>query len=201
MEGGAVICRDRELSDLFRLLRAHGWARNAKYAQPAQVEGIDRRYMFLNWGFNVRPTEPQAGFGLEQLKRVRAYHDRRIANAAYLIEHLMPYNALMRSMDVHPKAECSWFALPLVLSEFCPFTRSQFLKHLEKNGVETRPIVTGNVARQPVCRMFPELQDNKLPGADVVHERGFYMGIHPLGSREKLDRLLGVMRDFVQPYR
>ena len=70
MEGGMIICRDQSLSDLFRLLRAHGWGRNAKYIKPQSQNGLDPRYMFLNWGFNVRPTELQASFGLEQLQKV-----------------------------------------------------------------------------------------------------------------------------------
>ena len=28
-----------------------------------------KNFNFVNWGFNVRPTELQAGFGLEQIKK------------------------------------------------------------------------------------------------------------------------------------
>ena len=71
-------CRDQTLSDVFRLLRAHGWARNTKYLQIESQAGLDPRYMFVNWGFNVRPTELQSGFGLEQLKRFPGFHRQRL---------------------------------------------------------------------------------------------------------------------------
>ncbi len=200
MEGGGIICSDPDLSDLLRLLRAHGWARNTKHMAPVVMDGLDPRYMFLNWGFNVRPTELQAGFGLEQLKRLGVFQSQRLQNATYLMRSLERYGALMRSIEVHPKAECSWFAVPLMLRESCPFDRSVLLKHLEANGVETRPIVAGNVARQPVCSIFPELQGPPLPGADLVHERGFYIGLHPFAARESLDRLTGVFDSFLKSY-
>jgi CDP-6-deoxy-D-xylo-4-hexulose-3-dehydrase len=148
MEGGAIVCQDRKLSDLLRLLRAHGWARNAKYTEQTQVEGVDSRYTFLNWGFNVRPTELQAGFGLEQLKRMEGFHDQRRKNAAYLLAQLEKYSGLLKSMVVHPNGECSWFAMPIMLDAACPFVKGALLEYLEQNGVETRPVVTGNVARQ-----------------------------------------------------
>lgn len=200
MEGGAIVCRDRELSDHFRLLRAHGWARNVKYAEPTRVGGLDPRYQFLNWGFNVRPTELQAGFGLEQLKRLGSFNAQRLDNAAYLLTHLEPYSSLIHSMEVNSKADCSWFALPLLLSESCPFERAALLEHLELAGVETRPVVAGNIARQPVCALFPDLQDTHLPGADVVHDRGFYIGLHPFAARDNLDRLIDLLDSFLREF-
>jgi CDP-6-deoxy-D-xylo-4-hexulose-3-dehydrase len=200
MEGGAIVCQDRKLSDLLRLLRAHGWARNAKYTEQTQVEGVDSRYTFLNWGFNVRPTELQAGFGLEQLKRMEGFHDQRRKNAAYLLAQLEKYSGLLKSMVVHPNGECSWFAMPIMLDAACPFVKGALLEYLEQNGVETRPVVTGNVARQPACALFPELQETHLPGADAVHTRGFYIGIHPFESQANLDRLAELFAIFLRPY-
>ena len=197
MEGGMIICHDQTLSDLFRLLRAHGWARNAKYIMPAPVEGLDPRYMFLNWGFNVRPTELQAGFGLEQLRRLPAFNAQRLKNVVYFQKYLNRHAAIMRLMEVLPDAECSWFALPIMLTSECPFKKEEFLGYLEEQGVETRPIVAGNLTRQPVCQLYPELQELNLPGADAVHERGFYLGLHPFEATKNLDRLVETFEQFI----
>jgi CDP-6-deoxy-D-xylo-4-hexulose-3-dehydrase len=66
--------------------------------------------------------------------------------------------------------------------------------------VETRPIVAGNLARQPVCDVFPELQDASLPGADIVHERGFYLGLHPLDATRQLDQLAETFERFIREH-
>ena len=195
-----IICQDQPLSDLFRLLRAHGWARNTKYIHVEQQGDLDPRYMFLNWGFNVRPTELQASFGLEQLKRLPIFHAQRLKNVAHFQDYLSRHADLMCTMEVHPKSECSWYALPIVLTADCPFSKAEFLSHLEEQGVETRPIVAGNLARQPVCQMFPELQETRLPGADVVHERGFYLGLHPFDGRRNLDRLAEIFEQLIRQH-
>jgi CDP-6-deoxy-D-xylo-4-hexulose-3-dehydrase len=200
MEGGMIICHDQSLSDLFRLLRAHGWARNAKYITPESKEGLDPRYMFLNWGFNVRPTELQAGFGLEQLRRLPAFNAQRLQNVAYFQKYLNRHSAIMRLMEVLPDAECSWFALPIMLTQECPFNKEEFLAFLEEQGVETRPIVAGNLTHQPACKLFPELQELNLPGADAVHKRGFYLGLHPFEATKNLDRLAETFEQFIRRY-
>ncbi len=198
MEGGMITCQDQQLSDLYRVLRAHGWARNTKYKPAEPQDGIDQRYLFLNWGFNLRPTELQAGFGLEQLKRWPAFHIQRLQNAAYFQSYIERHRDLMRLMHVEPDAECSWFALPIMLTPECPFKKAEFLEYLDKQGIETRPIVAGNLARQPVCRLFPELRAGDLPGADAIHERGFYLGLHPFDAKQNIDRLVDSFEKFIR---
>jgi CDP-6-deoxy-D-xylo-4-hexulose-3-dehydrase len=200
MEGGMIVCRDRILSDVFRLLRAHGWARNTKYLQVEPQAGLDPRYMFINWGFNVRPTELQAGFGLEQLKRLPSFNAQRVKNVEYFNNYLRRYLDLMRLMEVNPQAECSWFALPIVLTADCPFSKDKFLSYLEAMGVETRPVVAGNLTLQPACQLYPELQDANLPGANIVHERGFYLGLYPFDSTQALDRLAETFEQFIRKH-
>ena len=200
MEGGMICTDNAELSDLFRLLRAHGWARNLRHRTADPVDGIDERYVFLNWGLNVRPTEMQAAFGLEQLTRLSDFTAWRQRNAAHFAGHIERFNGLVRMMEVHPLAECSWFALPLMLSPDCPFDKRSLVAFLEEQGVETRPIVAGNLARQPVRELFPELRDMDLPGADIVHERGFYVGLHPVDGRAHLDRLAELIETFIRSH-
>ena len=106
----------------------------------------------------------------------------------------------MRLMEVLPDAECSWFALPIMLTSECPFRKEDFLAYLEDKGIETRPVVAGNLAHQPVCKMFPELQEGNLPGADAIHDRGFYLGLHPFDSTQNLDRLADTFELFIQRY-
>lgn len=199
MEGGMVCTDDTELSDLLRVLRAHGWARNTKYLELPRSD-VDPRYMFVNWGLNVRPTEIQAAFGLEQLERLRDFQAARLRNVEYAKELFAPFQSFMRSIDVAPNAECAWFALPFLLAEGLPFRKRELLQYLDGSGIETRPIVAGNLMRQPVHRIFPELGGMDLAGADAVHDRGFYIGLYPVDSREQLERVAAVIDAFFGPY-
>lgn len=197
MEGGMVCTDDPELSDLLRLLRAHGWARNTRYKEPAQVQGVDSRYVFWNWGFNVRPTELQAAFGLEQLRQLDGFLRARTRNAERFSAYLSAHAGTIRLMEVDPRSECSWFALPMMVSDDSPFTRAELVEYLEGHGIETRPIVAGNLARQPACDYFPELQGSDLPGADAVHDRGLYIGLHA-DDGKLIDRLIETFEAFLK---
>lgn len=197
MEGGMIVCQDEKLSDTYRLLRAHGWARNTKHRSLTETPGVDPRYTFLNWGFNVRPTELQAGFGLIQLDRLPGFQAMRAANVAQFQRLMEPLSEVLQLMEVSDRSTCSWFALPLLVAADAPFTRDELTAHLEGEGVETRPIVAGNLARHPVVDLYPQLRHADLPGADRIHSDGFYLGLHPVEAASKLDRLVGVLADFV----
>lgn len=197
MEGGMILTKDAEFAERLRLLRAHGWSRNLRNPPPAE-SGIDPRYTFLNWGFNVRPTELQSGFGLVQLARFDEFQAHRDRNAAQAVERLQEHADFLHLMHVPAPGTCSWFALPVLVDEQAPFTRDEITGYLERHGVETRPIVTGNIAKHPAVRGFEKVMSfGALPGADAVHERGFYLGLHPVDGTDDLDRVFALLDRFV----
>lgn len=192
-----VSSNDPQIRDALRMLRAHGWTRNLD-RNDDRLKGfdVDPRYAFVNWGFNVRPTELQAGFGIEQLKKLPAFNSHRDKLANLFFEALERWPSLKKPV-VHPDAKPAWFALPLMIEPDAAFTRKQLTEYLENQGVETRPIVAGNIAKHPVSQVFPELHEHALPGADQVHARGFYIGLSPMSTEENMERLIGVFDAFM----
>ena len=201
MEGGMVSVTDVAVAEQLRLLRAHGWVRNVdpRGYQLEKYPDIDPRYAFVNWGLNVRPTEVQASFGLHQLEKADLFAQRRAQMAGRFIKYLakQPWLTMPR---VHRKAVPSWLALPLMVSHKAPFKKAELTTFLEKHGVETRPIVTGNVARHPVGKLFPEFQTRAYPGADEIHARGFYIGLSPLQDDDAIPRLIETFDQFLKKY-
>lgn len=197
MEGGMVVTNDAQASDRLRILRAHGWLRNTRHTK-FDLEGrdVDPRYAFVGWGFNVRPTELQAGFGLHQLAKLPEFNLRRAALARRFFSFIGRSHWLSAPI-VDEKATPSWMALPVLLHPEAPFTRAQLTDYLEGHGVETRPIVTGNLLRHPAAERFPDLADSPLPGADAVHARGFYIGLSPFVSDTEMDRLIEAFSAFL----
>ncbi len=198
MEGGMVAVSDLAMAEQLRVLRAHGWVRNVDPGsyQLHRYPDIDARYAFVNWGLNVRPTEVQAGFGIRQLEKADAFSRRRAEMAAQFGAFIAacPWLEMPR---VAFKAVPSWLAFPLMVAKDAPFTRAKITAFLENNGIETRPIVAGNVARHPVGQLFSEFQERDFPGADEVHQRGFYIGLSPLQSDENISRLIATFDAFL----
>lgn len=196
MEGGMILTQDPDLAERYRLLRAHGWSRNLR-RPPAVQEGLDPRYTFLSWGFNVRPTELQAGFGLVQLERFPGFQEHRNANARLFLDRMKPYADRLRVMSVPDGGECSWFALPMIVQDGAGFTRDDLAAYLEAQGVETRPIVAGNLAAHPASHGFPNLEFGDLPGAELIHERGLYLGLHPVDGSTSIERVAELLSTFL----
>ncbi len=173
MEGGAIATNNAHLADCVRMLRAHGWTRdqwNMHGRSPS-------RFDFIGTGFNFRPTELNAAFGLVQLGKLDSMNECRKNNAKYIAADFRATNGhfvewLMPSCH---DAEPSWFALPFVLREGLPYTRDDVTDYLEDRGYETRPIAGGNLARQPAFARMRDWTAGNLPGADVIHDRGFYV--------------------------
>ena len=203
MEGGMVVVNGVDEAEQIKLLRAHGWTRNInslKYLS-SQYQDIDPRYAFVNWGLNVRPTEVQAGFGICQLQKIDDFSEKRARLAGMFSSFIKKRDNLISMPHVHDKAVPSWLALPLMVRRDAPFTKQEITAHLESSGVETRPIVTGNVARHPVGQLFPEFKTRDFPGADEIHERGFYIGLSPFHSEENMERLIEVFSSYFDTMR
>jgi CDP-6-deoxy-D-xylo-4-hexulose-3-dehydrase len=196
MEGGMITCPDAETADQLRILRAHGWLRNVDPATFRLADDeLDPRYAFINWGFNVRPTEVQAGFGLHQLEKLPAFNRRRDILAGRFFDFVDHLPCFTRPV-VHPLARPSWLALPVLVRPDAPFSRREITTFLEQNGVETRPIVAGNLAKQPAAKLFG-LDGGNFPGADEIHWQGFYVGLSPMQDDQGFDRLLDLIHGFV----
>lgn len=199
IEGGMVVCNDPELADHLRVLRAHGWTRHLSPERRAREEAaspdIDPRFLFVDQGYNLRPTDVQAAIGLVQFDRRLEFLKRRREVAAVWMALRDELSALFEPIRFEPGA--SHFALPMLLRPDAP-PRQVLFDWLEANGVETRPLVAGNLARQPALAHMAHRIAGPLPGADALHERGLYLGIHPNQSDADIAWLGEVLRAFAQ---
>ena len=183
-EGGMVVCHTLEDYDLLKCLRAHGWSRELSNRPELERLNpqVDPRFLFVNVGFNLRPMEIQAAFGLCQLERLKEMNKNRNANRDHLIESLR-INPKWNNQLTFPVASegvaPAWFGFPCLLkAEFSHHQRS-YLNFLSEHGVENRPIVSGNFTRQPALKLFNVHCDpTAFAGAEAINDRGFFIGLH-----------------------
>ena len=184
MEGGMVCTSDPDFADCCRQLRAHGWIRDLRYPRSIPRFIGDPRYHFIGRGFNFRPTELQGALGLVQLARLDEFNAWRSEHHDFLSTHIRPEhcNPVFHVMPETYMAAPAWFAMPFVLKPDLPYSRQDVFDYLGKYGIETRPIVGGNLARQPAFSQFRNFASSTLDNADVIHDRGFYIGLPPFES-------------------
>ena len=70
-EGGIVCAKNSKDFEVIKSLRSHGWSRGLSRSKKIakKYKNIDKNWIFINSGFNLRPTDINAAIGIEQLKR------------------------------------------------------------------------------------------------------------------------------------
>ena len=85
-EGGMICCKDTNDYNIIKSLRSHGWSRGTSYENKIYKKNkfLDKKFIFFNSGYNLRPTEISAAIGLSQFKRlsnmisIRTYNRNKI---------------------------------------------------------------------------------------------------------------------------
>jgi CDP-6-deoxy-D-xylo-4-hexulose-3-dehydrase len=188
MEGGMVVTDSVDKERNYRLLRTHGW-------EPIE----DEYFHFPIWGFNLRPTELQGVFGTVQMGRLDEFKAARQRNFDRLTANIRG-DGCLTGIRVLPDCEPAWHGYPIMVSSDALYTKKQLCRYLNERGVETRPIVAGNLARQPAAMNDPRVIAGPLPGADAVHDRGFYIGLASFDDAEGTTYVAETISDFLKAY-
>ena len=198
-EGGLCFTDNFELMELMRILRAHGWSREAdrkEYYETA-YPNIDPRFIFVNIGYNLRPTEVQAVIGMKQLPKLDGFKvHRERAHYKYRSE-LAKHKEFLRFQVDLENTTVSWFGFGIILTDQAKFTVKEITSYLQSHGIETRPIIAGNMARHPALEMFPHRISGDLNNCDTIMNRGFAIGCHQAITEEQQNYVIGVIDEFM----
>ncbi|MEX0698168.1 MAG: DegT/DnrJ/EryC1/StrS family aminotransferase [Acidimicrobiia bacterium] len=171
IEGGVISVDDPDLADELRLLRAHGLAREStRFASYAAASpDVDSKFLFVETGLNFRSTEINAFLGLRQLQKLDGFIEIRNRNLEALLDNAP--NFLWRDFDT---SGVSSYALPLIAVDRA---RAIHVREVvDQLGIESRPVVAGNLAKQPFMNR-PEVSSySSLDVADHVDKHGIYVG-------------------------
>lgn len=193
-----VVSTDADRVEAAKPIRAHGWPREMddRKAIAAQYPEFDERYLFLTPGLNVRPTELQGAFGIHQMDRLEEFVEHRRANAHRLNEALADYDDLFRHQSEQDGGRHTYYGYPLLVRENAPFSRDEFATYLEDHGIETRPIMGGNLAQHPAFEVL-ERRAGDLETAQAIHDRGLFFGNHHHIHEAHIAHIVGTIENFV----
>jgi CDP-6-deoxy-D-xylo-4-hexulose-3-dehydrase len=214
-EGGAVVTNNEELSFTVRSLRDWGRACvcpvcaiavNPNAFCPlrfskAVIPDYDRKYTYINIGYNLKPLDLQAAFGLQQIKRLPDFIEKRKNNFKRLREELLQFEEYFILPESLPKADPCWFAFPLTVRDDAPFKQKDIVQYLEKHQVMTRPLFAGNILKQPAYVDIDYRAIGKLENTDRVMRSAFFVGVHPGIDEQRLNYMIDVFNKFMKQTR
>ena len=194
LEGGVCISKDFELAELMRIIRAHGWVRETKEPQKYfdSFPDIDERFLFVNLGYNLRLTEVGGAMGSVQLPKLEHFVKDRRKNSQTLLEGLKQFDSVLSFQKETPKGMHSWFGFPIIVSDNALFTANKLREYLETNGIETRPIICGNIAQQPAVQMYSHRISGDLKHSSHVMNNGLAIACHQSLSEEACDHIIQI---------
>jgi len=192
IEGGMVCTDDKDLAEMLVISRANGWDRNLTAVQQQKWRSrfdvksqFEAKYAFYELGFNVRPTEITGFLGLYQMQFLDENISRRQANYNH-IESFVRSNPHFISLNRSHIKLLSNFALPMICKT--PELREHYLRQFSGAGIEIRPIIAGNMVKQPFFKKHIQ-KTYSLPGADFIHDCGFYCGNYPELTQADLETI------------
>lgn len=195
VEGGMVCTDSIEVSDMLKIVRSNGWGRNLPEAKREyliklhNISPAQERYSFYDLGYNFKPTEITGFLGLQQLPYLHEIITLR-EKIYKSFESIIKKNEDFIPTYSKNLSVISCFAIPVICT--CPEIKDKYLKKFSDAQVETRPVITGNIQRQPFYKKYVK-DDTKLTGSEFIHDCGFYFGNCPDYTPEELEIMKGCL--------
>jgi CDP-6-deoxy-D-xylo-4-hexulose-3-dehydrase len=149
-------------------------------------EGYDHKYIYSHLGYNLKPLDPQAAIGRQQLRKLPAFIKAREQNWEYLragladleetFDFSLPSHATKWDKEqgfVWDKTGnttgCSWFGFMIRIKASAPFSHTDLARHLDEKKIGNRMFFGGNLLRQPV---FVQLRKDRPESFRVISAWG-----------------------------
>ena len=180
--------------------------------------GYDHKYIYSHLGYNLKPLDPQAAIGRQQLKKLPAFIEARkrnwdtlrtgLADLGEFFDFSLPTHATGWTPDgfAWDATGCStvgsWFGFMLRVRPTAPFTRTDLARYLDAKKIGNRMLFGGNLLRQPA---FVQLRKDRpqafrvvgdTPGADELMQRALFLGTYPGLTSAMLDYVVDTITEF-----
>ena len=195
VEGGMISTNDHELYQLMRMKRSHGMAREAspeiykKYQE--EYPDIIPTFLFVTDGYNFRNNEISAVLGMQQLKKLDKIIEIRNKNYSRYHKIIKQYSDLF----IVPKCEdnMSSFTLPFVCRSKKIY--DLLIREFKNHNIEYRPLVAGNLLRQPFLKDYSFDYTKDQFNSDIIHYYGLYIGNSQFVNNKHLFLLENILRE------
>ncbi len=198
MEGGLIVTDNEELYHILLSLRAHGWTRNLpKHNYVTGIKSDDwfeESWNFVLPGYNVRPLELCGAVGIEQLKKLPQFISERRKNALFFKKLFDNNDFFITQKEI---GTSSWFGFSLILKPETKIDRKKVIQKLNEEGIESRPIVSGNFTKNSVMKYFDYEISGNLINADILDRNGFFVGNHHYDVTKEILMLHKILSDIV----
>ena len=130
---------------------------------------------------------------------INKLYKKRVSNFQYLNKLIeSELSDFLITPLQNQKVDTIWLAYPLILREIdSNKTRNKLQIFLEEKNIQTRPIFSGNVTKQPMMKGYKYIIDkNGYENTDFIMKNGMLIGCHPKLTFSDLDYICGLLKEF-----
>src|SRR3989338_30542 len=167
-----------------------------KHKFPGMPNGYDHKYVFSSIGYNLKPLDLQCAIGIEQLKKLPGFTQKRKENFFKLYECLKNYEDRIILPRALPDSDVSLFSFPITIRDNAGFDRTSIINYLEDKNIETRMLFGGNILRQPGFRNIERRIVGSLENTDKILKDTFFLGVYPGLTEEKTSYVCDSLTSF-----
>jgi len=160
-------------------------------------KGYDHKYVYSHIGYNLKVTDMQAAIGVEQMKKLPQFVQRRKENFRAWIAGFQKWNNKFVLPHATKGADPSWFAFPVTVKAGAGFTRTELTDYLATNQIETRNLFAGNLLRQPAYLKIQHRVAGSLDNTETIMKETFFLGTYPGLTHEMIEHTLLLIEEFL----
>ena len=131
--------------------------------------------------------------GIEQLKKIDRFINQRKANAELFKKLFLNEENSIIQKEVH---ESSWFGFSIILNNKMINQRDNFIRSLQENMIESRPIVAGDFTKNPVINYLDHSISGNLENSELIDKNGFFLGNDHRDLTNEINHLYEVYKNF-----
>jgi UDP-4-amino-4-deoxy-L-arabinose-oxoglutarate aminotransferase len=193
-EGGMLVTRDRALADRCRIMRLHGISRDAfdRYVSTTP----SWCYEVIAPGFKYNLTDIAAALGIQQLKKARRFHRRRL-------ELAMRYDRALEGLPVilPPRAQPvdahAYHLYVIRLEDSAPVSRDDFIRQMSALGIGCS-VHFIPLHIQPYWREQYKLKPEDYPSAFAAYSRAVSLPLYTRMTNTDQDRVTDAIHSILE---
>ncbi len=191
-EGGMLITKNKEIAERIERIRAFGVDRH--HAGERKVPGV---YDVTQLGFNYRMSEIHAAIGIEQLKKIDGFLEKRKNNFERLMKGLKEIDEVLLLESTNGDFISSYYCASAILKDTIAEKRFEIVNSLKNNGVGTSVYYPKAVPLMKYYKDKYAYKENDFPVAESISNRSISLPVGPHLNEEDMDYIVDKFKESI----
>ena len=179
-EGGMVITNNKNLANKIKLQKAFGVNRNYN---ERKIPGM---YDAITVGFNYRMSELHASIGIEQMKKISFFLEKRFENHREISKLLDQLDSVTILPSPNNRLKSSHYCLCVILNKSIAKHRAKIMNELTKKGIGSSIYYPHPVPRLSYYKKKYAFNDRKFINASRISDCSIALPVGPHLSKKDM---------------